>query len=99
MNPLNNREDRIPTSHLLALNEALNTETGLHPMNCWPKGSHGNPQTIKAVAKSKVCSAQTDKAITLDWTYKTCMPTQSLHTCMLFSLVQEGTLHVNKGET
>ena len=30
-------------------------------LNCWPRGSHENPQTTQAVAKTIVFSSQTDR--------------------------------------
>lgn len=36
--------------------------------SCWPMGSHGNPQTIQAVAKAIGCCLQTDSKTLLQKT-------------------------------
>lgn len=79
---------------------------GYNKLNCWLKGSHKNHQTTQAVLKTVVYSSQTgDKALLLKpptqpigWGEVELVPRQSLHPCMLASLVQEGTLHTTNGE-
>lgn len=60
LNSLNNERYCVPTGHLLSWNK-----TGLHLIEYWPKGFHGNLQTIQAVVKTIGCSQQTDSMFPL----------------------------------
>jgi hypothetical protein len=72
----NNREYWFSTGHLLSPNEASTNGTRLHPMSCWPTGTHGNSQTSQVVDETMSCSPQTNSGAPLPgikathWTWR-----------------------------
>ena len=55
-----NRGDGAPADHLLSINKVSSTGTGHIQLSCWPKGSHGNLQTTRAIATKVGCSPEMD---------------------------------------
>lgn len=50
----NNRVDRAQTGRVMSPNETYNTGIGLHLIDLFAGGSHGNPQIFQAVAQTNV---------------------------------------------
>lgn len=93
------------TSHLLSLNKASHTGTGLHPMVVVQRSTMEIYKTIHAVAQIISCSPQIDPKFLLLKTKPTqfidheefeLVSIQSLHPYVLECLLQDYTLHTIK---
>lgn len=78
--------------------KASSGRTEQHSVECWLRGSYGNPQTPQAVANRKLIT----EPIAKDSTHTTehgevkLVPTWTLYPYVLVSLVQEGTLQATE---